>query len=101
MHVWQARYRCAVTKAPAGSIVLLEGVGESVTKTATIVPELLEEEVHIFRPLRFLSRSVMKIAIGELPAPRACQLVLHVGLARCAMTTSWVQGCLFPDRAVT
>lgn len=37
----------------AGNWVLLEGLDATITKTATLVPEFLDEEVHIMRPLQF------------------------------------------------
>jgi len=46
--------------------VLLEGLDATITKTATLVPEFLEEEVHIFRPLQFQTQSVVKIATEPL-----------------------------------
>ncbi len=38
----------------------------AVTKTATIVPEFLDEEVHIFKPLAALTQAVVKIATEPL-----------------------------------
>jgi U5 small nuclear ribonucleoprotein component len=46
--------------------VLLEGLDATITKTATIVPEYLDEEVHIFRPLSFQTAAVVKIAVEPL-----------------------------------
>ena len=46
--------------------MLLEGIDATITKTATIVPEFLEEAVHIFKPLQFQTQSVMKIACEPL-----------------------------------
>ena len=51
---------------PAGNWVLLEGIDATITKTATIVQEAYESEVHIFSPLQFQSQSVMKIATEPL-----------------------------------
>lgn len=42
-----------VSVAGAGNWVLLEGLDATITKTATVVPEFLDEEVHIIRPLQF------------------------------------------------
>lgn len=66
--VWayQARYRVPLAKGTAGNWVLLEGVDATITKTATIIPEIYEEEVHIFKPLQFQTQSVMKIATEPL-----------------------------------
>ena len=52
--------------AAAGNWVLLEGIDATITKTATIIPEAYEDEVHIFKPLQFQSQSVMKIATEPL-----------------------------------
>ena len=38
----------------------------TITKTATIFPEIYDEEVHIFKPLQFQTQSVMKIATEPL-----------------------------------
>lgn len=50
----------------AGNWVLLEGVDATITKTATIIQEIYDEEVHIFKPLQFQTQSVMKIATEPL-----------------------------------
>jgi len=72
--VWayQARHRVPLPRGTAGSWVLLEGLDATISKTATVVPEFLDEEVHIFKPLHFEARPVVKIATeplnpGELP----------------------------------
>jgi len=41
-------------------------VDATITKTATIIPEIYDEEVHIFKPLQFQTQSVMKIATEPL-----------------------------------
>lgn len=66
--VWayQARYRVPLNKAVAGNWVLLEGVDATITKSATIVPEFLDEEAFIFKPLAFNTQSVVKIATEPL-----------------------------------
>lgn len=46
--------------------MLLEGLDATITKTATIVPEYLDEDVHIFRPLQFQTQAVVKIAVEPL-----------------------------------
>jgi len=74
--VWayQARYRVPLPRGSAGSWVLLEGLDATISKTATVVSEFLDdgEEPYIFHPLRFDARPVVKIATeplnpGELP----------------------------------
>ncbi|KAG1674860.1 hypothetical protein FOA52_015250 [Chlamydomonas sp. UWO 241] len=64
--VYQARYRVPVSKATAGNIVLIEGVDATITGTATLVAEGYDEPVFIFRPLRFMTQSVVKIATEPL-----------------------------------
>ncbi|WOL01244.1 small nuclear ribonucleoprotein [Canna indica] len=64
--VYQARYRIPISKAPAGSWVLIEGVDASIMKTATLCPLDLDEDVYIFRPLRFNTLSVVKTATEPL-----------------------------------
>lgn len=64
--VYQARYRVPLPRATAGNWVLLEGLDATITKTATIVPEFLDDEVHIIRPLQFHTQSVVKVAVEPL-----------------------------------
>lgn len=64
--VYNARYRIPVGKATAGNLVLVEGIDGTINKTATVVPDIYEEEVHIFRPLSFQTISVVKIATEPL-----------------------------------
>ncbi|GAX78591.1 hypothetical protein CEUSTIGMA_g6030.t1 [Chlamydomonas eustigma] len=66
IHVYQARYRVPVARATAGNFILIEGVDSTITKTATLVAEAYEEPVCIFRPLRFQTQSVVKIATEPL-----------------------------------
>lgn len=55
-----------ISLVAAGNIVLLEGIDATITKTATIVAEFLDEAIHIFRPLHFQTQAVMKIACEPL-----------------------------------
>ncbi|MCL7025504.1 hypothetical protein MKW94_003205 [Papaver nudicaule] len=64
--VYQARYRIPVSKAPAGSWVLIEGVDASIMKTATLGHVDYDEDVHTFRPLRFNTIPVVKTATEPL-----------------------------------
>ncbi|ERN10847.1 110 kDa U5 small nuclear ribonucleoprotein component CLO [Amborella trichopoda] len=64
--VYQARYRLPISKAPAGSWVLIEGVDASIMKTATLCPEYMDEDIYIFRPLRFNTLPVVKTATEPL-----------------------------------
>jgi 116 kDa U5 small nuclear ribonucleoprotein component len=50
----------------AGNWVLLEGLDATISKTATVIPEFLDEEMYIFRPLQFQTQSVVKIATEPL-----------------------------------
>jgi U5 small nuclear ribonucleoprotein component len=61
-----------VNRVPAGNWVLIEGIDFAVVKTATITDTTSSEELHIFRPLRFDTRPVVKVAVepvnpSELP----------------------------------
>jgi U5 small nuclear ribonucleoprotein component len=66
------RYFIPTDEVPAGNLVLLGGVDASVTKTATLASFDIEEDLHIFRPIKHMTQSVLKIAIepiapSELP----------------------------------
>ncbi|KAJ7269333.1 Calreticulin family-domain-containing protein [Mycena haematopus] len=57
---------------PAGNLVLLGGVDASITKTATLAGVDIQDDLHIFRPIKHMTQSVLKIAIepiapSELP----------------------------------
>lgn len=66
VYVYQARYRMSVTRATAGNLVLVEGIDATIAKTATVIAEGFDQEMHIFRPLRFHTVSVVKIATEPL-----------------------------------
>lgn len=73
-NIWvsESRYFVDTDEAPAGSLVLLGGIDSSITKTATIISRSVEDELHIFRPLKHLTQSVLKVAVepiapSELP----------------------------------
>lgn len=72
--IFESRYRVETREVVAGNWVLLSGVDQSITKTATItgVKAPDSEDFYVFKPLRFLTSAVMKIAIepvnpSELP----------------------------------
>ncbi|KAJ7687394.1 Calreticulin family-domain-containing protein [Mycena rosella] len=72
--VWisESRYYIPAEEVPAGNLVLLGGVDASITKTATLAGVDIEEDLHIFRPIKHMTQSVLKIAIepiapSELP----------------------------------
>ncbi|XP_032891274.1 116 kDa U5 small nuclear ribonucleoprotein component [Amblyraja radiata] len=67
-----ARYHIEVNRVPAGNWVLIEGVDQPIVKTATITEPRGNDEAQIFRPLKFNTASVIKIAVepvnpSELP----------------------------------
>jgi hypothetical protein len=45
--------RVPMGKVTAGNLVLVEGLDALISKTATVVGRHLDEEVHVFKPLRF------------------------------------------------
>lgn len=61
----EARYRIEVPRAAAGMWVLLEGIDAGISKTATVTAADLKD-VLIFRPIKFNTQSVMKVAIEPL-----------------------------------
>ncbi|KAG8219394.1 Calreticulin family-domain-containing protein [Butyriboletus roseoflavus] len=68
----ESRYFIPADEVPAGNLVLIGGVDASISKTATLAPLDIEEELHIFRPIKHMTESVLKIAIepiapSELP----------------------------------
>jgi 116 kDa U5 small nuclear ribonucleoprotein component len=73
--IYNARYRIEVNRIPAGNWVLIEGIEQSIVKTSTIVePKDAggSRRAQIFRPLKFNTSSVIKIAVepinpSELP----------------------------------
>jgi len=71
--IHEGRYDIEVKYVPAGNWVLIEGIDESIVKTATITQaDNSPPELEIFRPLKFNTQSVIKIAVepvnpSELP----------------------------------
>ncbi|KAI0800778.1 Calreticulin family-domain-containing protein [Fomes fomentarius] len=72
--IWfsESRYYIPAEEAPAGNLVLLGGVDASISKTATIAGIDIEDDLNIFRPIKHMTQSVLKIAIepiapSELP----------------------------------
>lgn len=73
-HLACSRYNIPVTGVPAGNLVLLSGIDNSIVKTATVVAEQFpeNEDAYIFRPIRHFTESVFKVAVepvnpSELP----------------------------------
>ena len=61
-----------VDEVPAGNLVLLGGVDESISKTATLAASTIDEDLYIFRPIKHMTQSVLKVAVepiapSELP----------------------------------
>lgn len=70
--IYESRYKVEVNRVPAGNWVLIEGIDQSIVKTSTIVDANIQEDLYIFRPLKFNTQSVIKIAVepvnpSELP----------------------------------
>nr|CAG4643708.1 EOG090X00RJ [Lepidurus arcticus] len=70
--VYESRYKVEVSRVPAGNWVLIEGIDAPVVKTCTLTEVRSEEDVYIFRPLKFNTQSIIKIAVepvnpSELP----------------------------------
>ncbi|KAF2675426.1 U5 small nuclear ribonucleoprotein component [Microthyrium microscopicum] len=70
----ESRYQIPVSGIPAGNMVLLGGIDNSIVKTATIVPPKLpdDEPAYIFKPVRHFFEPVFKVAVepinpSELP----------------------------------
>ena len=63
-----------MNRIPAGCWVLIEGIDQSIVKTSTItdIKPTDRDELYIFKPLKFNTQSVIKIAVepvnpSELP----------------------------------
>ncbi|XP_014211080.1 116 kDa U5 small nuclear ribonucleoprotein component [Copidosoma floridanum] len=70
--VSEARYNIELSMVPAGNWVLMEGIDRSIVKTSTITDLTESDDLFIFRPLKFNTQSVIKIAVepvnpSELP----------------------------------
>ncbi|TFK42020.1 Calreticulin family-domain-containing protein [Crucibulum laeve] len=68
----ESRYFIPADEIPAGNLVLIGGVDASISKTATLAGVDIEEDLYIFRPIKHMTQSVLKIAIepiapSELP----------------------------------
>lgn len=70
--VFEARYKIELNRVPAGNWVLIEGIDQCIVKTSTIAESQSVEDLYIFRPLKFNTQSIIKIAVepvnpSELP----------------------------------
>ncbi|KAJ3123559.1 U5 small nuclear ribonucleoprotein component [Nowakowskiella sp. JEL0407] len=66
LSIFQSRYKIGITEAQAGMLVLIGGIEASIVKTATVTlvpPKNSDIEIQIFRPLRFTTTPVIKLAI--------------------------------------
>jgi U5 small nuclear ribonucleoprotein component len=67
LYLHQSRYYVPVKEAYPGNWVLIEGIDQAITKTATIVDAGYDQDdLRIFRPIRFTSPSFFKLAIEPL-----------------------------------
>jgi U5 small nuclear ribonucleoprotein component len=64
--IYEGRYRVEVSHVPAGNWVLIGGIESSIKKSSTITTASNEEEVEIFRPLKYPTSAVIKVAIEPL-----------------------------------
>lgn len=60
--IYEARYKVELNRVPAGNWVLIEGIDQSIVKTSTITDLTIHEDLYIFRPLKFNTQSIIKIA---------------------------------------
>lgn len=72
--IGETRYNIPTDGVPAGNLVLLSGIDNSIVKSATLVPPKLDdnEDAYIFRPVTHFTESVLKVAVepinpSELP----------------------------------
>lgn len=70
--IYEARYKIELNRISAGNWVLIEGIDQSIVKTSTIVDVNVNEDLYIFKPLKFNTQSIVKIAVepvnpSELP----------------------------------
>ena len=70
LYIPEARYRIPVESVGAGNWVLLEGIDDSIMKTATIVDASIDgsimEDLYVFKPLKFNTISSVKLAVEPL-----------------------------------
>ncbi|TDL26446.1 P-loop containing nucleoside triphosphate hydrolase protein [Rickenella mellea] len=66
--VWisESRYFLPAEEVPAGNLVLLGGVDTSITKSATLASTDIDEDLFIFRPVKHITQSVLKIAVEPI-----------------------------------
>ncbi|CAD8208930.1 unnamed protein product [Paramecium octaurelia] len=64
IYIYQGRYRVEVNKVPAGNWVLIEGIDQFISKSATITED--SQQMDILRPIQHNILATMKIAIEPL-----------------------------------
>jgi U5 small nuclear ribonucleoprotein component len=64
--IYEGRYRVEVSHVPAGNWVLIGGIESSIKKSSTITTASNDEEVEIFRPIKYPTQAVIKVAIEPL-----------------------------------
>merc|ERR1719191_1403789 len=64
--IYEGRYRVEVSHVPAGNWVLIGGIETAIKKTATLTTASNDEEVEIFKPLKYPTMPVIKVAIEPL-----------------------------------
>lgn len=72
LSTYHSRYFIPAEEVPAGNLVLIGGVEASISKTATIASATVDDDLYIFRPIKHITESVLKVAIepiapSELP----------------------------------
>ena len=70
--ICNSRYNLEVSSVPAGNWVLIEGIDQPIVKTATLIDSDYHDELFTFKPLKFNTKSVIKISVdpvnpSELP----------------------------------
>lgn len=68
----ESRYNVDIDTGYAGNLVLLAGVDASINKTATIYERGIDDDMYIFKPIKHITQSVLKVAVepvapSELP----------------------------------
>ncbi|XP_041973849.1 116 kDa U5 small nuclear ribonucleoprotein component [Aricia agestis] len=70
--LYEARYKVELNRVPAGCWALIEGIDQPIVKTCTLVAADEQQPLYTFKPLRFNTQAVVKIAVepvnpSELP----------------------------------
>lgn len=81
--IWihNTRFDVAVKAVPAGNWVLIECSEQPIIKTCTIVDLSFDDTLYVFRPLKFNTRSIVKVAV-EPVSPSELPKMLD-GLRKC------------------